>query len=171
MKPKIIAVILGISFCIGFVALGLRAQEKAAAPKKEKTAQLCPMMPVACPIMKGKAASFDPSVLLLLKSDLDLSPAQIDELKAIIKKSSEKAEAILTPEQKDLLKAMVPPPRRADKAHMHRVKMMGGKTMQKNSGSLYICPMSEHNVRSDKPGKCPKCGMALVRKDSTRARE
>jgi membrane fusion protein, copper/silver efflux system len=26
----------------------------------------------------------------------------------------------------------------------------------------YVCPMPEDNVRSDKPGKCPKCGMTLV---------
>ncbi len=29
----------------------------------------------------------------------------------------------------------------------------------------YICPMKEHaDVVQDKPGKCPKCGMALVEK-------
>jgi hypothetical protein len=28
---------------------------------------------------------------------------------------------------------------------------------------LYTCPMAEHaDVVSDKPGKCPKCGMTLV---------
>ena len=27
----------------------------------------------------------------------------------------------------------------------------------------YTCPMPEHSdVRSDKPGKCPKCGMTLI---------
>lgn len=29
----------------------------------------------------------------------------------------------------------------------------------------YTCPMKEHaDVISDKPGKCPKCGMKLVEK-------
>jgi len=27
---------------------------------------------------------------------------------------------------------------------------------------LYTCPMASHDVVSDKPGKCPKCEMALV---------
>lgn len=26
---------------------------------------------------------------------------------------------------------------------------------------VYICPMKQCNVKSDKPGKCPKCGMDL----------
>jgi rubrerythrin len=27
----------------------------------------------------------------------------------------------------------------------------------------YTCPMPEHSdVRSDKPGKCPRCGMTLI---------
>jgi hypothetical protein len=27
----------------------------------------------------------------------------------------------------------------------------------------YTCPMPEHSdVHSDKPGKCPKCGMTLI---------
>jgi hypothetical protein len=30
-----------------------------------------------------------------------------------------------------------------------------------NSGSTYICPMHP-SVRQSSPGKCPKCGMALV---------
>jgi hypothetical protein len=29
--------------------------------------------------------------------------------------------------------------------------------------SAYICPM-DSDVTSDKPGKCPKCGMDLVKK-------
>ena len=29
---------------------------------------------------------------------------------------------------------------------------------------LYVCPMHPE-VTSDKPGKCPKCGMTLVKKD------
>jgi hypothetical protein len=33
----------------------------------------------------------------------------------------------------------------------------GGKIL------YYTCPMPEHgDVRSDKPGKCPKCGMTLI---------
>jgi len=30
-----------------------------------------------------------------------------------------------------------------------------------NLGSIYICPMHP-SVRQSSPGKCPKCGMALV---------
>jgi hypothetical protein len=33
----------------------------------------------------------------------------------------------------------------------------GGKIL------YYTCPMPEHSdVRSDKPGQCPKCGMTLI---------
>lgn len=31
----------------------------------------------------------------------------------------------------------------------------------KSAVAVYVCPMHP-DVRSDKPGKCPKCGMALV---------
>jgi hypothetical protein len=31
-----------------------------------------------------------------------------------------------------------------------------------NAKALYTCTM-HHEVRSDKPGKCPKCGMDLVK--------
>lgn len=34
---------------------------------------------------------------------------------------------------------------------------------QKQSAALYTCPMPEDSVFSDKPGKCPKCGMTLVK--------
>ncbi len=42
------------------------------------------------------------------------------------------------------------------------------------TGISYICPMPEDSIFSDKPGKCPKCGMDLVpvhetHTDSTRA--
>jgi DNA-directed RNA polymerase subunit RPC12/RpoP len=30
----------------------------------------------------------------------------------------------------------------------------------------YTCPMKEHaDVKEDKPGKCPKCGMKLIKKE------
>ncbi|MDR3696280.1 heavy metal-binding domain-containing protein [Mucilaginibacter sp.] len=32
---------------------------------------------------------------------------------------------------------------------------------------LYTCPM-DADVLSDKPGKCPKCGMTLVKKDTSK---
>jgi hypothetical protein len=32
---------------------------------------------------------------------------------------------------------------------------------QHHEQAVYVCPMHTE-VRSDKPGKCPKCGMALV---------
>ena len=34
-------------------------------------------------------------------------------------------------------------------------------------GVYYTCPMPEHaDVVMDKPGKCPKCGMELVKKEA-----
>jgi len=40
----------------------------------------------------------------------------------------------------------------------------GGGAAAKPSGVLYTCPMHPE-VISDKPGKCPKCGMTLVPKE------
>ncbi len=45
---------------------------------------------------------------------------------------------------------------------MDRMKEMSGKNMPVGS-IMYTCPMHPE-VTSDKPGKCPKCGMALVKK-------
>ncbi|WP_308239931.1 heavy metal-binding domain-containing protein [Hymenobacter sp. J193] len=32
------------------------------------------------------------------------------------------------------------------------------------AGTAYECPMKCEGSASDKPGSCPKCGMALVKK-------
>ena len=37
------------------------------------------------------------------------------------------------------------------------------KHQQTEIGKIYTCPMPEDSVFSDKPGKCPKCGMELVK--------
>ncbi len=38
-----------------------------------------------------------------------------------------------------------------------------GNSYAQKGGVYYTCPMPEHaDVISDKPGKCPKCGMELV---------
>ena len=40
----------------------------------------------------------------------------------------------------------------------------GGGQATSAAEAVYACPMHPE-VTSDKPGTCPKCGMALVRKD------
>ena len=37
------------------------------------------------------------------------------------------------------------------------------KNIKKEAGKIYTCSMHPE-VRSDKPGKCPKCGMTLIEK-------
>jgi hypothetical protein len=37
---------------------------------------------------------------------------------------------------------------------------------EQTAGKVYTCPMHPE-VKSDKPGQCPKCGMALVEKKDT----
>jgi hypothetical protein len=41
-----------------------------------------------------------------------------------------------------------------------------GAPVPQQTGALYTCPMHPHVV-SDKPGNCPKCGMALVKKQAS----
>jgi len=42
-----------------------------------------------------------------------------------------------------------------------------GNSYAQKGGIYYTCPMPEHaDVVSDKPGKCPKCGMELVKKEA-----
>lgn len=64
----------------------------------------------------------------------------------------------------------------SDSTHMQHSMMMGDSmdmkncpmkhAMQKDSSSVahYRCPM-HHDVVTDKPGKCPKCGMTLKKMD------
>jgi Cu+-exporting ATPase len=40
-------------------------------------------------------------------------------------------------------------------------EMTNDSTPEKTSGVVYTCPMHPE-IRSDKPGSCPKCGMFLV---------
>jgi hypothetical protein len=42
--------------------------------------------------------------------------------------------------------------------------MGSGTEASENAGDVYVCPMHP-DVTSDQPGKCPKCGMSLVKKD------
>jgi Cu(I)/Ag(I) efflux system membrane fusion protein len=45
------------------------------------------------------------------------------------------------------------------------MEMMNGMNMNMLTNStIYSCPMHPE-VNSDKPGKCPKCGMELVKKN------
>ncbi len=45
-----------------------------------------------------------------------------------------------------------------------------GQTQPATQGEIYACPMHPE-VTSDKPGKCPKCGMILVKKQSEEERK
>src|SRR5512134_1193345 len=36
---------------------------------------------------------------------------------------------------------------------------------------MYTCPMPQDSVFSDKPGKCPKCGMELVKMEQPAAQQ
>jgi predicted RNA-binding Zn-ribbon protein involved in translation (DUF1610 family) len=45
------------------------------------------------------------------------------------------------------------------------MEMMNGMNMNMlTKSTIYSCPMHPE-VNSDKPGKCPKCGMELVKKN------
>jgi predicted RNA-binding Zn-ribbon protein involved in translation (DUF1610 family) len=44
------------------------------------------------------------------------------------------------------------------------------KTTVKTTTVMYTCPEHPEYV-SNKPGKCPKCGMALVKKDNSKKKQ
>ena len=50
--------------------------------------------------------------------------------------------------------------------HMEgQMKMPASSEAPTLSGTYFTCPMDSHShIRSDKPGKCPDCGMTLVQK-------
>lgn len=50
-----------------------------------------------------------------------------------------------------------------DQADKKSEKMNQTKKATKESAVLYTCPMHPE-VKSEKPGKCPKCGMDLIKK-------
>ena len=41
--------------------------------------------------------------------------------------------------------------------------MENAKSEKKEAGTIYTCSMHPE-VKLDKPGKCPKCGMVLIEK-------
>ena len=50
-------------------------------------------------------------------------------------------------------------------SHQHKPPLPEKAKPEHEHGKIYTCPMHPE-VRSDKPGKCPKCGMTLVEKAS-----
>ena len=58
-----------------------------------------------------------------------------------------------------------PPAFRADPEKYAAKAPAAGKAAAKKQEkkAVYVCPMGDY--RGDKPGKCPKCGMPLVKKD------
>src|SRR5688572_29530204 len=51
----------------------------------------------------------------------------------------------------------------ADEYHDHDMNMENADTSNPVTKQVYTCPMHPE-VQSEKPGKCPKCGMTLIRK-------
>jgi hypothetical protein len=52
-------------------------------------------------------------------------------------------------------------------ADQHTEHSTGKPSENKDDKAMYVCPMHP-NVTSNKPGKCPKCGMALVKKEASK---
>ena len=46
----------------------------------------------------------------------------------------------------------------------NKMSLRSALKKENNSGETYSCTMHPE-VKSDKPGNCPKCGMTLVKKD------
>ena len=50
------------------------------------------------------------------------------------------------------------------KKNKNEMLLHSALTKENNSAETYTCTMHPE-VKSDKPGKCPKCGMELVKKN------
>jgi hypothetical protein len=54
------------------------------------------------------------------------------------------------------------------KSHKHTMDSTSVQYQKEIATDVYVCPMHK-DVRSDKPGKCPKCKMDLVKKEITKS--
>ena len=50
------------------------------------------------------------------------------------------------------------------KNHKHHMDSTGAEMKMEKPAPVYVCPMHSE-VKSDKPGKCPKCKMDLVKQE------
>ena len=50
------------------------------------------------------------------------------------------------------------------KKNQNKMLLHSALTKEYSNAETYTCPMHPE-VQSDKPGKCPKCGMTLVKKN------
>ncbi|MEO8087609.1 MAG: heavy metal-binding domain-containing protein [Bacteroidota bacterium] len=50
------------------------------------------------------------------------------------------------------------------KKNQNGMLLYSALTKETGNADTYTCPMHPE-VKSDKPGKCPKCGMTLVKKN------
>jgi predicted Zn-ribbon and HTH transcriptional regulator len=56
------------------------------------------------------------------------------------------------------------------KTHKHHTDSTGAEMKMAKPADTYICPMHS-DVTSDKPGKCPKCKMDLVKQEPAKTKE
>jgi mono/diheme cytochrome c family protein len=104
-------------------------------------------------------------------------PAEVKQIVALLRKLP-----ILTPDERKRLEEAMPtdarhkhgPASHQEKGHHHEptrktdaAQEPAKQAPDENVGkAVYVCPMHPE-VKSDKPGKCPKCGMALGLKKAT----
>ncbi len=103
--------------------------------------------------MKKLTRSLIPLVLILFISGLALSAADEMVKCAVCGKEMKKAEAKITYEYKGQTYYFA----------SEKCKEAFVKEPEKFLKTIYTCPMHP-DVKSDKPGKCPKCGMNLEKK-------
>ncbi len=105
-------------------------------------------------LMNVEVSRNDPNAMLALKDTLKLTDDQVKQLDGILAEARQKAQAVLTDEQKKIIQPLGDEPVSMMKTHQQMMKNMDPKMM------TYTCPMHPE-VRNAGPGKCPKCGMNL----------
>ncbi len=145
---KIIAAMLMLAIC--FTAMNSFAQAKTDEPAKKS----CCGMKNCCMMKDGKMMQMKDGKMTPMEKDMTMK----DGTKCMVN-----GKCVMKDGKKMKMKNgdCMDMNGKMDKCKID--KDSKGKSEKKDMATTYTCPMHSE-VISDKPGKCPKCGMDLVKK-------